>query len=104
MGASLWAPFPECAPVFQVFRGSDSVVKSLALSQVALHEQRAAYNVLLESTDLDRAEWERQKEELVSLQYLMAVLRRLNTTPATSVLLLSAGRAAETIDSAKCRG
>lgn len=65
MGGPTWTPLADGAPVFQVFRADDSVVKSLAHSQVALHEQRAAYNALLNATAKDKEEWARLKEELV---------------------------------------
>ena len=65
MGGPTWTPLAEGAPVFQVFRADDSVVKSLAQSQVALHEQRAAYNALRNATAKDKEEWARLKEELV---------------------------------------
>jgi hypothetical protein len=69
-----WTPLADVVG-FQVFRCSDSVVNSLAQSQVALHESRTALSELLSSTNKNRIEWERQKTELVSFCLVTWVLR-----------------------------
>lgn len=52
--------------MFQAYRGDDSLVRNLVGTQVALHQQRLAYNTLLACANIESEAWIIERARLVS--------------------------------------